>query len=486
MGGSRFVDRVGGVAVAVGIGAALANSCASATADVGHSPSSAASSGASAAGHGRSMTVKQPRTAVAKLPVRSSVAKSKTSSSRIERMVPTSRSIAATAATEPPIASSAPLAVRATRSSTNPLAGVTAALSALISGFANSVRHIQTAYFNRTPSISFFPSEDVVHADGTITGQVHPTDPDGDTLTITAGRPVGGGSVVVDPTGKFTYTPAPGLGGTTYTDSFTVTVSDSASGGIHGLLGLFIRGWGSKATVNVTVQDVAPPPPTSPTTAAAKFGWGTPVASVDFTSASALHDWWVYDAPGNGGYGRRTPDALSFVNDSLVITGDASGNTGGMMWQAGQEYGAWEVRIKVPVGAQDYNAVALLWPSTDTWPADGEIDFMELKNDPTRHNVTAALHYSPDGTGDTWLSGQVDVDATEWHNYAVVWTPTSITTYVDGVPYFATSDVAKFPPTSMQLCLQLDYAGSNLAGGAQMDVAWARMYSLAAVNAGTV
>jgi beta-glucanase (GH16 family) len=141
------------------------------------------------------------------------------------------------------------------------------------------------------------------------------------------------------------------------------------------------------------------------------------------------------------------------------------------------------VRVRVPQGAKDYNAVALLWPSTDNWPGDGEVDFLELKNDATRHNVTGALHYSPDGQTDKWIGGNVDVDATQWHNYAVEWTPTEMTFYVDAVPYFTTTDVENFPSTAMQLCLQFDVAGSDLAGGGQMEVAWARMYSLDSITA---
>ena len=41
------------------------------------------------------------------------------------------------------------------------------------------------------------------------------------------------------------------------------------------------------------------------------------------------------------------------------------------------------------------------------------------------------------------------VDATQWHTYAVSWTPTQITTYVDGTPIFTTTDTATFPPGPM-------------------------------------
>lgn len=357
----------------------------------------------------------------------------------------------------------------------------------LLTSLVSPAKSTKKSGYNKTPTISYDPSENVVNPDGTISGRVNAVDAEGDPLTYKAGRPAKRGTVVVDKSGNFTYTP-PAVTNSTKpgapTDTFTITVSDAAGGGVHGFLGYFIRGWKSTASVKVTVvaPTVTAPPATTPATAAGTLGWGAPTKSVAFTDAKALDGWWVYDAAGNGGNGRRTPDAISFKDNAMTITGDANGNTGGMMMQAGQMYGAWEVQMKVPVGAKDYNAVALLWPSTDSWPADGEIDFMELKNDATRHNVTSAVHYSPDGTSDAWVSGAVDVNATQWHNYAVVWAPTRITTYVDGVPFFTTTDVAKFPNKAMQLCLQLDYAGSDLAGGAQMQVAWAKMYSLAAIQ----
>ncbi len=51
------------------------------------------------------------------------------------------------------------------------------------------------------------------------------------------------------------------------------------------------------------------------------------------------------------------------------------------------------------------------------------------------------------------------VDATQWHTYAVKWTPTEITTYVDGTPIFTTNDTSMFPPGPMHLAIQLDMLG---------------------------
>jgi hypothetical protein len=326
-------------------------------------------------------------------------------------------------------------------------------------------------FFNQSPTISFDQDEIITLPDGTITGVVHAYDPDSPNLTFTASTPINGGSVVVDASGHFTYTPASAFaqsGG----DLFDVTVSDAANGWhTHGFLGLLFPGWGETASTAVSVGDGM--------TAGAKYGWQTPSGTTKFTDSSALLGWYVYNGAGNGGYGRRTPDAISFANNTMIITGDEQGVTAGLAWWPGQQYGAWEVRVKVPEGAPNYNPVVLLWPDAENWPTGGEVDFLEIQRDPLRQHVSAALHYSPTNK---WVSSDVKIDATQWHNYAVAWTPTAITAYVDGLPFATATDTSTFPPGSMHLCIQLDVGGTDLAGGAQMMVAWARRYSLTAVE----
>lgn len=334
--------------------------------------------------------------------------------------------------------------------------------------FANWLKQWRRMFANSSPTATFTPAENVVHADGTITGTVHGYDADGDVLTYTAGKTLNNGAVVFDGNGNFTYTPGPAFAASAGTDLFTVTVSDASRvNGVHyhGFLGLFNRGYGDSATGTVTVD--------ASDTAAAVNGWGTASKQTNFTGKSALSDWYVYDGAGNGGYGIRTPAALTFADNVMTITGDPAGTTGGLAWWPGQKYGMWEVRMKVPEGAANYNPVALLWPDAENWPIGGEMDFMETQHDPTRQTTSAALHY---GAGNQWVTSATTVDATQWHNYAVSWTPGKITAYVDGVAFFSSTDTAKFPPRRMHLCLQLDVGGPNLAGGAQMQVAWARQY----------
>ncbi|MDG4663612.1 family 16 glycosylhydrolase [Mycobacterium sp. 236(2023)] len=333
---------------------------------------------------------------------------------------------------------------------------------------------IQRTFFNKTPTVSQEPDDVVVQSDGSVTGVILADDADGDVLTYTAKAVAAGATVTIADNGSFVYRPAAGSvfdGG----DLFSVEVSDDADVNgwrIHGLMGLFVPGFGSTATTTVELGAA---------TAAGRYGWGTP-RETRFSGPSSLDGWVVYDSVGHNGWGRRTPRALSFVDGALVITGDPFGNTGGLTWGGGQKYGAWEVRMRVPEGAEDYHAVALLWPDAENWPVGGEVDFVEVVADGTRQHVSHHLHYS---ALDLTEAGVTKVDATEWHNYAVSWTPSAITIYVDGVPVWKTTDTSHFPPGPMHLAIQLDASEKhppNLAGGAQMAVAWARQYSLSQIS----
>ncbi len=93
---------------------------------------------------------------------------------------------------------------------------------------------IDSFFDNDTPSLDHDPSENSV-VDGTIQGQLHPEDADSSRLTFTATDP-SHGSVVINSDGSFVYTPDDTFAGQ---DRFDVTVSDARSGlHIHGLAGL--------------------------------------------------------------------------------------------------------------------------------------------------------------------------------------------------------------------------------------------------------
>lgn len=209
-----------------------------------------------------------------------------------------------------------------------------------------------------------------------------------------------------------------------------------------------------------------------PTTAASTLGWGRPDRSAEFTDPAELDAWGVYDGPGHAGNGRRTPDAVSVADGLLTITGTPDGDSGGMAWAGGRKFGRWEACVRSPKAAPDYHSVLLLWPDAENWPVGGEVDFMEI-GDPERQNVEMFLHYGADNRQE---QGSVDIDATQWHAWAVEWTPQRITAYVDGRKWFETAETGHFPPGPMHMTVQLDNFGGDLAAGGTQIVDWARQY----------
>jgi hypothetical protein len=219
------------------------------------------------------------------------------------------------------------------------------------------------------------------------------------------------------------------------------------------------------------------PPGADGTTAAGALGWGQAQRAEDFATDPAQSEWSLYDGPGHGGNGLRSPSAISVTNGILTIAGDADGTTGGMSWGGGAKYGRWEARVRAPVADPTYNAVMLLWPDEENFPVGGEIDFMEMM-DETRQKTDFFLHYGEDNRQ---LHGETRIDGTQWHNWAVEWAPDHITAYVDGQEWFTTTQTEAFPPGPMHLTLQLDWFPQDGDGAVQpsaMYVDWVRYYPI--------
>lgn len=204
---------------------------------------------------------------------------------------------------------------------------------------------------------------------------------------------------------------------------------------------------------------------------ALKQGWSA-LGGDEFTGAGLGENWSAYDGPGHDGQGRRTPDAVSTQNGNLVIRGDSEGNTGGISWGEGQQYGKWEMRAKFPKGDKQYHPVLLLWPDSGDWPDGGEIDFAETNS--AADDVSFFLHHGSENSQET---SKKPVDITQWHNYAVSWTPEGITGYIDGVQFFENTDSSTQPPGPMHATIQLDYfPDGGSPEPSEMQVAWMRQY----------
>lgn len=245
-----------------------------------------------------------------------------------------------------------------------------------------------------------------------------------------------------------------------------------------GLLGALIDGVLPAPRPAPRRADACPPRTGgAPASAAATQGWGVPTRVDEFDGSALGKDWHVYNGPGHAGKGRRTPKAVSVRDGVMTITGDARGNTAGMEWGGGQRYGRWEGRVRAPASDESYNALLLLWPDAENFPVGGEVDFMEMM-DHTRQETHVFLHY---GKSNRQVSGKVRIDATQWHTWAVEWTPTHVATFVDGRRWWRTDRADILPPGPMHLCVQLDWFPRSARGPvtpSTMQVDWVKQYAL--------
>ncbi len=165
------------------------------------------------------------------------------------------------------------------------------------------------------------------------------------------------------------------------------------------------------------------------------------------------------------------------------------------------KYGYIEARIKLPYGAG-------YWPAFWTWvgtPDYEEIDIFEMTpgaidvcTQSTFHNqnvMTSNMHYCdgclPDSFFCTskYLVSSIN-DYTQWHKYAIEWSPSKIIWYIDDYPYRTEMNDNKFDYTNIILNFALNnhndaafpsgfnYGGLTYGQTAQMLVDYVKYYKL--------
>lgn len=191
-------------------------------------------------------------------------------------------------------------------------------------------------------------------------------------------------------------------------------------------------------------------------------------------------EWGLYDSVGNAGNGFRKPAQIQVVAEATATSGSnvlriTSQNVGGSHWSGGMQlllprtYGQYELRVRCADDAsQVTSGVVLLWPESNQWPRDGEIDFWEsFGNRNTRTPVESFVHrLNPAAVGPTYTNADdqlvveyhhTGVDQSDWHKIVCSWTPDEIYMNIDnGSKILLTNDPSHIPDWPMNLCLQLD------------------------------
>lgn len=107
------------------------------------------------------------------------------------------------------------------------------------------------------------------------------------------------------------------------------------------------------------------------------------------------------------------------------------------------KYGLFEARIKFPAG-KGFLPAFWMMPTDENlygqWPRCGEIDISEVLGDNTKKTY-GTIHY---GTPYSSHQGDWTLEtgdfAEEYHDFALEWEPGKLTWYVDGIPFYTTSD----------------------------------------------
>src|SRR5579883_2078664 len=239
---------------------------------------------------------------------------------------------------------------------------------------------------------------------------------------------------------------------------------------------------------------------------------GTPTFSDNFsslnlwngTSGTWATDWWYHPVNGNGSTLSSNGEQEWYINNNygptssitpwtsqngiMTITAQQAPSSiqpliNGYQYTSGmlntyhsfsQTYGFFEMRAELPAGQGAWPAFWLL-PENGNWPP--EIDVMEvLGNDPTK--LYTSIHSGTSSNEVNGGGGETVADTSKaYHEYAVDWTPTTITWYFDNKPVLSAPTPAQMN-SPMYMIVNLAMGGawpgnvdSTIPLPAQMHVA---------------
>jgi beta-glucanase (GH16 family) len=148
------------------------------------------------------------------------------------------------------------------------------------------------------------------------------------------------------------------------------------------------------------------------------------------------------------------------------------------------KYGKIEVRAKIPAGVGTWPAIWAMGDNFSTvgWPACGEMDIMEHRGSEL-NKIFGTFHY-PGNFGGNGKSGSTMIAnaTTEFHRYALDWSPTAIKMLVDDVVFYTLPNNSSLPFNQNFFVILNVAIGGNFAGavdpaltGATMEVDYVRV-----------
>jgi len=145
----------------------------------------------------------------------------------------------------------------------------------------------------------------------------------------------------------------------------------------------------------------------------------------------------------------------------------------------GQLYGRYAIEFYEPRPFPMFHVSWLLWPDSNVWPRDGEIDFPEADTDASR--IGAFMHRQGGTSGadqDAYIVHTPFYGA--WHTAVIEWLPTRCTFVLDGKVIGNSTDPATIPHTPMHLVLQSGLSSDASSGtsspGGDIYIDWVEIW----------
>lgn len=123
------------------------------------------------------------------------------------------------------------------------------------------------------------------------------------------------------------------------------------------------------------------------------------------------------------------------------------------IFPAGLTYARTAIRFKsdrIPT----YKIAWLMWPDSNIWPRDGEIDFPEGNLDGTK--TGAYLHWMNGTGGFDAYEPSVAIGDGQWHTAIMEWLPSRCTFILDDLKIGESTNTVHIPNTKMHWSLQAD------------------------------
>jgi hypothetical protein len=140
-----------------------------------------------------------------------------------------------------------------------------------------------------------------------------------------------------------------------------------------------------------------------------------------------------------------------------------------------QLYGRYEVRFRADA-VDGYKTAWLLWPKSESWPRDGEIDFLEGD---LLGSIGAFMHRQNGTSGGDQDKFVSNAKFTDWHTIALEWLPNRLQIFLDGVALKtdkgADRVTSRIPNTPMRCVLQTEtelnstYPAKSVVANVQID-----------------